>query len=226
MQKVVLETKDGVKIIGDYYDLSTKKRGALLLHMMPADRKSWWDFALELEDNDFQVLAIDLRGHGESEGGPDGYKNFKDEDHQKSILDIEAGVEFFEALDILPEDIVLIGASIGANLALQYASENNDFKNIVLLSPGLNYRGIEPLKFVNNLSHGQRIFIATSEDDTMKNGKKNSEEATVIFNTLPPYVEKKLIIYKSAGHGTNMFNQHLENEPHLCEEIIKWIRYK
>jgi len=225
MQKVVLETKDGVKIVGDYYDLNQNKRGVLLLHMMPANRKSWWDFALKLEDSKFQVLAIDLRGHGESEGGPDGYQNFKDEEHQKSILDIQAGIEFFEALDILPQDIALVGASIGANLALKYASENKDFKNIVLLSPGLNYRGIKPLEFINNLLPHQRIFIATSEDDIMKNGRKNSEEATEIFKSIPHYIEKKLIIYKSAGHGTNMFDNHLENEPDLCSEIINWLNF-
>ncbi|MGC8776110.1 MAG: alpha/beta hydrolase [Minisyncoccia bacterium] len=224
MEKVVLKTKDELEIIGDYYNLSTQKRGVLLLHMMPETRKSWWDFALKLEDNGFQVLAIDLRGHGESSFGPDGYKKFSDEDHQKSILDVEAGIEFFKALDILPKDIVLIGASIGANLALKYASENSGIEKTVCLSPGINYRGIKPLEFISKLKPHQKILIVSSEDDLRTNNESNSKEALEIFNNIPNNVFKKIIIYKSAGHGTNMFNKNLENEPDLSTEIIQWIK--
>ena len=45
MSEVVnLNTKDGFEIIGDYYEADSDK-GVLLLHMMPADRKSWIQFA-------------------------------------------------------------------------------------------------------------------------------------------------------------------------------------
>lgn len=223
MEKVILKTKDGLDIIGDYYNLSNSKRGVLLLHMMPADRKSWWDLAIKLEDTGFKVLAIDLRGHGESTYGPNGYKNFKDEDHQKSILDIEAGIEFFNALDIKNEDIILGGASIGANLALYYIFENKEIKKIFCLSPGLNYRGIKPLDFISKLDLNQSVLIASSLNDIMKNGVSNAEEAEQIFKNLN-VLNKKLIIYNLAGHGTNMFFKNELNEPDLFEEIINWVK--
>jgi pimeloyl-ACP methyl ester carboxylesterase len=224
MQRVILETKDGLKIVGDYYDLATSKKGVLLLHMMPENRKSWFDLAIKLEDLGFQVLAIDLRGHGESSFGPDGYKNFSNEDHQKSILDIEAGIDFFKALEILPESIILGGASIGANLALWYASENEAIKKIFCLSPGIDYRGIKPLEFVFKLKSSQKIFIASSEDDIRENESSNALESHKIFEAIPKEVEKKLIIYSSAGHGTNMFFKNKENEEDLIKEIINWIK--
>ena len=60
MSKVVkLDTKDGFEIIGDYYEADSDK-GVLLLHMMPADRKSWTKFAEKLQANNFKVLAIDI----------------------------------------------------------------------------------------------------------------------------------------------------------------------
>jgi pimeloyl-ACP methyl ester carboxylesterase len=223
MEKVILETKDGFKLVGDYYNLSENKKAALLLHMMPETRKSWWDFAIKLEDSGFQVLALDLRGHGESSFGPDGYKKFQDEDHQKSILDIEAGIEFFEALDILTSDIVLIGASIGANLSLQYAALHPLISKVVCLSPGLNYRGIKPKEFVFKLEPHHKILIVSAKDDIRSSGVSNSIEALEIFNVIPSYVTKKIIVYEKAGHGTEMFDKHSENEPDLCSEIINFI---
>lgn len=222
MEKVILNTKDKLNIVGDYYNFPIQKQGVLLLHMMPKDRKSWWDLAIKLEDEGFRVLAIDLRGHGESSGGPEGYKNFSDEDHQKSILDVEAGIEFLKTLDIKPEDIIIGGASIGANLALWYASDHPEIKKIFCLSPGLNYRGIKPLDFIFKFLPNQKVFIASSIDDIIKNNKSNADDAIQIFNALK-VSDKKLIIYNNAGHGTNMFYKHNPNEPNLIDEIVKFI---
>ncbi|MCS6789331.1 MAG: alpha/beta fold hydrolase [Patescibacteria group bacterium] len=224
MEKVVLKTEDGLDIVGDYYDLSIEKRGVLLLHMMPKDRKSWWDLAIKLEDEGFKVLAIDLRGHGESIGGPEGYKNFSDEEHQKSILDIQAGIDFLKFLGIDLENIVLGGASIGANLALQYASMHSKIKKVFCLSPGLNYRGIKPLEFITNFNSSHNILIASSLDDVYGNGLSNANDCQIIFENIPKDTNKKLIIYEAAGHGTDMFFANKENEPDLIQEIIKWIK--
>lgn len=223
MEKVILKTKDGLDIVGDYYNLETNKRGVLLLHMMPETKKSWQSLAQLLENNNFNVLAIDLRGHGESSGGPEGYKNFSDEDHQKSILDVETAVEFLKSFNI--DEIIIGGASIGANLALWYASAHPEIKKILCLSPGINYRGIKPLDLVFKFDSTQRILIAASLDDIRQNGQSNSWEAKQIFEALPLSPQnKKLIIYRQSGHGTNMLYNYQNDEPSLIEEIIKWIK--
>ena len=80
MMRVVLTTSGAVTIVGNYYKGSAD-RGALLVHMMPATKESWGAFARVLEKQGYHVLAIDMRGHGESDGGPVGYKNFSDEEH-------------------------------------------------------------------------------------------------------------------------------------------------
>src|SRR3989338_5627500 len=96
MERVSLKTSDNVDIVGDYY-ASQRWRGILLLHMMPADRQSWSGLAIELSKAGVDVLAIDLRGHGESAGGPEGYLDFSDDEHQQSILDVEAAVDFLRS---------------------------------------------------------------------------------------------------------------------------------
>jgi pimeloyl-ACP methyl ester carboxylesterase len=217
MEKIVLKTSDGLDIAGDYYPATRpSQKAVLLIHMMPADRTSWRDFAPKLVDKGFHVLAIDLRGHGESTGGPDGFQNFSDQEHQLSIKDLEAGAAFLDEKDVKKEGFVLIGASIGANLVIRYAADHPEVNGIVLLSPGFNYRGIEVRPFAERLRPGQRALFVGSEDDPQSNG--------VVLRTLaaavPSQLDTKIIAYKAAGHGTNMFDK---EKPDLSEEILKWL---
>lgn len=214
MERVILKTSDGVVIAGDYYP-GTGDRAVLLLHMMPATRQSWWRFVPRLAEKGYHVLAIDLRGHGESWGGPDGYKKFSDVEHQASIRDVEAAIEFLKGKTPKPTRFVVVGASIGANLALTYTASHDDVKEAVLLSPGLNYRGVRTEPSVPKLRIGQRVFFATSEDDGT-----NAEETKTLYALVPQGVDKKIVIYQRAGHGTDM----LENEqPELGTEIVNWL---
>jgi len=215
MDKVFLATADGVKIVGDYYS-AYGRDGALLLHMMPATRESWREFALKLQRNGYHVLAIDLRGHGESEGGPSSYRNFSDQEHQNSIADVEAGVSFLESKGVDKRNLTIVGASIGANLALWYASREPLISQVVLLSAGLNYRGIVTEPFIHKLTSGKRVLFVTSEDDG-----ENADMNRTLYGAVPEGVEKNLIVYQKAGHGTDMFGK---EEPDLAETILEWLR--
>jgi len=69
-QRVTFTTQDGVKIVGDFYDAGAggdqKPAFVILLHMYMKDRTSWAPLIPELTRSRISVLAIDLRGHGES----------------------------------------------------------------------------------------------------------------------------------------------------------------
>lgn len=69
-ERVSFTTKDGVRIVGDFYDASqpeaSKPPFVILLHMYQKDRTSWAPLIEELVKDNISVLAIDLRGHGES----------------------------------------------------------------------------------------------------------------------------------------------------------------
>ena len=58
---VTLKTSDRKKIVGDYYSVMQKNAAVLLVHMMPSDRKSYFNFAKKLNENGFSALSIDLR---------------------------------------------------------------------------------------------------------------------------------------------------------------------
>lgn len=224
MEKVFFKTSDNKQITADYFRVDKSKyqepNGWLVLaHMMPATKESWNALAKTFQDLGYESLAVDLRGHGESEGGPDGFLNFPDSEHQKSIYDLEAAVEFLRVQGAKTEKISFIGASIGANLSLQYIANppagGQEFSAAVLLSPGFNYRGIKTEPMVKKLKSGQKVFFISSVDDGV-----NSVEVSQLFSEAPQGVKKEIKIYEFGGHGTDI----LKNQPELETLIINFIK--
>lgn len=215
-QKIILKTNGGVEIAGDFYQVFDKNAPAVILsHMMPATKESWKDFAGKLNQAGFHCLAIDLRGHGESQDGPSGFKNYADEQHRDSIKDLEAATGFLIQFGIAPDKIAFAGASIGANLSLWLQAETTEIKASVLFSPGLNYKGIETEKMAKKLTDKQTVFmVAGGEND------EYSTETVIKLNNLIKNGDKQMKIFKKAGHGTDI----LKEEPSLVGEIILWLR--
>lgn len=217
-ERIELRTSDGVRIVGDYYTSENRSRGTvLLLHMMPATRDSWQSFAKNLTGAGFSALAIDLRGHGESaEVGKLNYKEFSDAEHQKSILDVEAAIEYLQKRD-MGGGLFLAGASIGANLAMLYVTKNSDVQGAILLSPGLSYRGIETILLAGKIQASQSIYVVAAKDD-VRSGGSADEQAQKIYGSLSS--KKTIKIFETGGHGTDI----LEAHPEFQVELINWLK--
>lgn len=220
METVSFNTSDGVKIYGLYYRANATGAPAVLLsHMMPATKESWSDFARVLTDAEFSVLAIDLRGHGEStmqtindEHKTLNYKKFTDANHQKSILDLEAAVGFLKSRGA--SEIHLVGASVGANLSLQYLAEHSEARSAILLSPGLDYRGVKTEPYAVRLRTGQAAYFVAADDDPY-----SAQTAKALYQKTPSGAKKELKLFERAGHGTDMFSAH----PEFMEELANWL---
>lgn len=208
-QRVEFQTQDGVNIVADYYEAAGSSKGVVFVHMMPATRSSWAEFASKLQAAGFHALAIDLRGHGESGGG--NYQNFNDQQHQASIQDLAAAAEFLKGKGV--KELSFAGASIGANLALLYLAENPDTKAAVLLSPGVDYRGIATEPLAAKVSDKSKILFVGAEDDAGTMGAGCEELA-------PSLGAGEKICYPAGGHGTNLFQSH----PELMDKILEFLK--
>ncbi|MEK9175175.1 MAG: alpha/beta fold hydrolase [Patescibacteria group bacterium] len=223
-EKITFTTKDGVNIVGNYYSASSTK-GIVLLHMMPATKESWVSFVTKLQSAGFKVLAIDLRGHGESiEYRVDDniampqhldYTKFSDAQHQASIQDVESAVEFLKTKGVT--EINLGGASIGANLSLQLGAEHTEIKKVILLSPGFDYRGIKTENYSKALKPNQAVFFVSDENDMRSYSGSAATMSQQLYNITP--AKKEIRIFKGAGHGTDIFAAH----PELEDELIQWL---
>lgn len=223
-EELFIKSKDGLDIAGDFYAGATPLAPAVIfLHMMPAVKNSWASIAKKLQEKGVQSLAIDLRGHGKSFGGPAGYLNFKDSEHRESIYDLEAAVNYFTELGVPPSKITLVGASIGANLVLWWMAEHSDFLRGVLISPGLDYKGILTESLAKKLTLKQSVFLASGgENDAYSTETAEKIYSIVSKETLASKgMFNVLRVLQNAGHGTTIFKEH----PSFAEEVVSWITY-
>lgn len=214
-ERVTILTPDRVQLVGDFV-AAQGTAAALLLHMMPAHRKSWVRFASALQTAGISSLAIDLRGHGESrsqDGRALDYQQFSDVEHQASRQDVQASLAFLESRGIAREHIGLVGASIGANLALQQLADDPALPAAVLLSPGLDYRGVETGSAVARLRPHQTISLVASREDTY-----SAQSVEELARRSPVRYQLKLL--DNAGHGTTMF----DHAPDLIAALVRWLR--
>ena len=213
MQKINFTTSDGVIIVANWFSVKNAKKAALLLHMMPATKESWNDFAVKLNEAGICALAIDLRGHGESivqNGKKIDYKNFPDGSHADCVKDVDAALKWLKGQGI--DETIIIGGSIGANLAIDVMARRPEIKKGVALSPGLEFLGVPTDDKISLLKKDQKIFLVASEDDDY------SYNSVLKLKELNPTAKTKL--FKSAGHATRMFSA----KPELMDELIDWLK--
>lgn len=191
----------------------------VLFHMLSGDRWEWKELPKQLVGAGYSVLAFDLRGHGESVYHGKRLKvwrQFDKSDWQKMPNDVDSLLEYiskkseFNMVDT--KRVGLIGASIGANIGANYASKHPEqVKAMVLLSPGLEYHGIETFNPLTQYENA--IYFLASKEDVYAT---ESAERLYKFSL----GKKRIQIYQKLGHGSDM----LQNNPELAKEIITWIK--
>lgn len=185
-QPITMNTSDGWLITASYYP-SQSQKGLILLHMLAKNRHTFDDFTPILSGS-YKIIAVDLRGHGDSQGE---YLDLVESDFQNMIYDVEAAAKYLQSQGVAEEDISLAGASIGANLALQYAAEHPVDK-LALISPGSRLRGID----ISRLSYTKSLFVQVGNYDAY---------ASISIDELQLNWERARILrYDSAAHGTEL----------------------
>jgi alpha-beta hydrolase superfamily lysophospholipase len=217
-EKATLKTFDGVNIVADWYPVPTTIGVAILLHAMPLDRRSWVPFQQVLVKYGIASLAIDMRGHGESvltaEGQKLDYKQFEDVQHQQTLNDIQAAVGWLVNKKYDIDRIMLVGASIGANLALFMLQQEPALAGAVLLSPG-NYRGMNSVEDALYVKPHHALWAAGSDGDD----PEAFEAAHKVVETAA--ADRKMFVpYKNAGHGTHLFT----SDPKLMDNLAAWMK--
>ncbi|MBD3259988.1 alpha/beta fold hydrolase [Candidatus Woesearchaeota archaeon] len=206
---IMLKTEDGIDIGATYYKpLVEAPKAAILLHMLNKDRFTWEPFAERLQEEGYAVLAVDLRGHGESinQGR---WQEFNEMDFNSMVNDAKVAKKYLEK-QTDARDYAMIGASIGANVALNYAAADDDIDAVVLLSPGEDYRGISVIGAVNMYGERPLLIAASREDDY---AYKSSNKLSLLAEK--PTFRK----FQDAGHGTDM----LAKIPGLDSLILTWL---
>lgn len=208
-QRVTFRAEDGVLLAATWYEPSERPAPAVILvHMLHRSRRDWEAAASRLADGGVGALAIDLRGHGESQGAAsDG------ESYAALVLDVKAARRFLAGRgEVQQARVGVAGASVGANVAALQAAADKTIASLALLSPSLDYRGLRIEAAMRSYGSRPVLLVAADDDpyatrsarDLHKGGNENRE----------------LLILPQAGHGTEM----LRRDPGLVSSLVEWFR--
>ena len=152
---VDLSSPDGTKLKATYYSADKPGPGMMLLHQCNRDRKMWDDLAPRLAAEGLNVLALDYRGYGESEGAT--YYKLPPEEGQKQVRekwpqDVDAAFQYLISQPGVNKNVIgAAGASCGVNQSVQLARRHPEVKSLVLLSGGTDRAGRAYLRTSSNL---------------------------------------------------------------------------
>ncbi|MFQ3675864.1 MAG: alpha/beta fold hydrolase [Endomicrobiia bacterium] len=210
-------------LVGDYVVAKNGKPTLVLLHGLASVRGEWGALTKILEKDGFGYFSFDLRGHGQSNRTVSGkqvtFNDFKKfgpgSEWEKMISDLDTVIKFLvKEKNVKEENIILCGASLGANICLIYASKNLRIKKLILLSPGWEYAGLKTENSAKTVaSNNVRMLFSASPRDVyaysstrqlMKIIKSSGSE--VIF-----------LEGKDAQHGVQMF------EKEYLKNLVDWL---
>lgn len=221
--RVTFNSDDGQTLVAQYYAPRTAASAStsndptrgepivILLHENRGTRENWNPLIPALHDANFAVLALDLRGHGES-ADP---RTREQVDRRDSSLYAAMDLDVWAAYSWIVEQpgvdrsrVVLVGASVGCSVAMRYAVRDWSVDVIVCLSPGENYLGIDSKSDAKGLTGRKVLYIASEAE----------KPACDVLQPLTAGCEVRIL--KQEGHGTEL----LKSDPELSQSIAKYIR--
>ena len=212
-QDADLTAQDGVKIKVSYYSAGKPGPGVLLMHQCNRDRTSWDGLATQMAEAGIHVVALDYRGYGES--GGERFLSLPPEKRTSEVLKWPADIDLvYQFLLSQPgvdkKHMGAGGASCGVTNSVHLAHRHPEVKSLVLLSGPVDD---ETIQFVETTTWIP-ILSAASEDD----GDMLPTMRWLMGFARNP--QDKLLAYKAAGHGTEMFKV----EKGLPPAILEWYK--
>lgn len=205
-RRVTFTTDDGIVIVATEWDPAAAGRAAILLVHAPSRSRHDWDGVGEqLAERGFVALALDLRGHGESEGhaAAGGLSELS--------RDVAAALRYLRGRgEPPPGPVGILAASGGATLAVLAAAQAPDVRAFALLSATLDFRGLrleDPFRWV---AERPVLLVASNEDGYAV----RSARALAAIGPGP----RELVLVEGAGHGTRM----LATRPELLGVVVDW----
>lgn len=209
-RQVTFYTEDGLRLSATWHEPRMRPAPAVVLvHMLNRSRRDWDVVASRLAMEGIGALALDLRGHGESQGaaylsGPPDYEAF--------VADVSAARRHLASRpDVQPGRVGIAGASLGASLAVLAAGGDPPVRSLALLSPALDYRGLRIEATARKFS-GPILLVASDDDGYASRSVKDLQKAAG--------GTREVLMLNQAGHGTVMLGRH----PDLAGALVDWFR--
>lgn len=220
---------DGVILVGKFVPpmmggtpKTLDKLTFIMMHGLASTKGEWFSFADKLAKEGYGYFAFDLRGHGEStknkNGGTIDYKYFGQpgpgSKWELMITDVDSAVKYITSKKGIPKNrIALMGASVGANVALIYSAKHKFIPLVVLLSPGWEYIGLNIESSIKEYGHKPLLIAASPGDEYAYKSSIIMEQIANKYGTTV-----KFLSGKEKQHGVQMFT------PAFEDLLISWLK--
>ncbi|HVP06684.1 MAG TPA: alpha/beta hydrolase [Candidatus Acidoferrum sp.] len=227
MSTVQVLTADSLKLFGVLQKSSLDRKAPLIvmLPMMANTHISYNTLCLALhraaKENPAHptlpvLLTLDMRGHGKSTqrgAATLDAKSMGEEEFAKMPEDVRAMITQVIAdtsYHIDTSNIIVIGASIGANSAAMLTSLLPNVKKVVMLSPGKDYHGLQPEGAVKAYKGDMLIYVSKGDSYSLESSQYladlNKDHCT-------------LVTFEGDNHGTDIINK----VPGAMAQLVNWV---
>lgn len=206
-QDLTLKVDDGTQIHALAEPVAGSEKGVVLVHMQGRHAGDWSYMGEKLAKSKMQVVMPDLRGHGKNV--PEGQTaTLTEADFLAMERDVRAAVAWLRAQGV--KQVSCAGAALGANLCAKVAADDPQIVNLVVLSPGLNYKGVKIADAVTRYGDRPLLMVASQDD---------SYAYTTVVKLEERAKDAEVLLFEKAGSGTKM----LSREPELEGTLISWL---
>lgn len=207
-ETIALRTPDGTTLSAVWHAPARPAPAVLLVHMLTRSHADWEQTASALNVAGFGVLALDLRGHGASEGSSGALASMPQ--------DVQAGLDWLKTRpDVQAGRLGIAGASLGATLAVLVAAVDPAVRSVALLSPSAEYRGLRCEAAMRKYAErsGATMLVASTGDPYALRSAHH-------FETMGTGSRDLRIVDGTNAHGTTL----LEVRPDLVTSLVDWFR--
>ncbi len=191
-------------LFGSYYPAAKSPAPALLLlHSINDTKARWGKLPSQLQAAGFAVLAIDLRGSGDTGGLPDWTVAPRDVAAALSFLRASPGID--------PARVSLIGAGIGANLAISVCATESTCKGVVAISPRAVDQTISARDAIKPLGKRPLLILVGADDDP------SAPDSTLLANSAAG--DHRVQRYPGKQNGIALLDAH----PDAAALIVEWL---
>jgi hypothetical protein len=137
-------------------DEGTGDRGVVLVHADGRSRAGWQEFGEALVDAGFRVVALDLRGHGQTGGA------LSEDAYPTLDADVNAAVVHLRSSGT--SRVSVVGDELGGVLAFRQAAADEGIEMVVMLTPRLSLKGLKVTTALSGFGDTPLLMVAGSKD--------------------------------------------------------------
>lgn len=196
--KITFPSRDSLLISADWYPVSTDLPIILLCHQNRFSRGEYNETALRLNKFGFNCLAIDQRV-GDEVNGVKNETAARARASGKTPVFADAEQDIQSALDYLYQkynkEIIIIGSSYSASLALRIAATSHKVSGVAVFSPGEYFE--DKNYIAKNISTLTKPVFATSSRD-------ESDAVTELLKDVNSRIKVQYIPKTPGNHGSKV----------------------